>query len=195
LINLRFPSLEIYSVPMCRHANTCAQASEVSLLVCLGAHPNDPNQQPANNKRGAVNTQPTVQARTHAHTRTHTCLPPTIATLEPTTLSTCIQYNKSKVGGDRLVSNKMYFYEARDGHVIYMGKDKHENEHLIKHGWPEDVWFHVDNLSSAHVYLRLKRGPARKIYRETGTLDHIPEALEDCLQLVKGTYVLDARRL
>lgn len=21
---------------------------------------------------------------------------------------------------------------------------------------PEDVWFHVDNLSSAHVYLRLK---------------------------------------
>ncbi|KAJ1832531.1 hypothetical protein LPJ73_007989 [Coemansia sp. RSA 2703] len=36
-----------------------------------------------------------------------------------------------------------------------MGKDKFENEELIKHGWPEDVWFHVDKLSSAHVYLRL----------------------------------------
>lgn len=29
------------------------------------------------------------------------------------------------------------------------------DEHLIKWGWPEDVWFHVDKLSSAHVYLRL----------------------------------------
>ena len=29
------------------------------------------------------------------------------------------------------------------------------DELLIKWGWPEDVWFHVDKLSSAHVYLRL----------------------------------------
>ena len=36
-----------------------------------------------------------------------------------------------------------------------MGRDKFENEELIKHMWPEDVWFHVDDLSSAHVYLRL----------------------------------------
>lgn len=41
--------------------------------------------------------------------------------------------------------------------VIYMGKDKYENEELIKYAWPDcDIWFHVDNLSSAHVYLRLK---------------------------------------
>lgn len=30
------------------------------------------------------------------------------------------------------------------------------DEDLIKWGWPEDVWFHVDKVSSAHVYLRLK---------------------------------------
>jgi predicted ribosome quality control (RQC) complex YloA/Tae2 family protein len=41
------------------------------------------------------------------------------------------------------------------GYMIYMGKDKHENELLIQYGWPEDVWFHVDSLSSAHVYLRM----------------------------------------
>ncbi|KAL7747269.1 hypothetical protein RI367_007323 [Sorochytrium milnesiophthora] len=40
--------------------------------------------------------------------------------------------------------------------LIYMGKDKFENEDLIKWGWDVDVWFHVDNLSSAHVYLRLQ---------------------------------------
>lgn len=30
------------------------------------------------------------------------------------------------------------------------------DEELIRWGWPEDVWFHVDKVSSAHVYLRLK---------------------------------------
>ena len=44
-----------------------------------------------------------------------------------------------------------------DGHMLYMGKDKYENEDLIRYGLPEDVWFHVDNLSSAHVYLRMNR--------------------------------------
>jgi len=39
-----------------------------------------------------------------------------------------------------------------------MGKDKFENEELLKYGFPEDIWFHVDNFSSAHVYLRMKKG-------------------------------------
>lgn len=30
--------------------------------------------------------------------------------------------------------------EGEDAWLIYMGKDKHENEDLIKHGWPVDVW-------------------------------------------------------
>ena len=65
--------------------------------------------------------------------------------------------------------------------TIYMGEDKHENEELIKWGFPEDVWFHVDKLSSAHVYLRLKPGE---------TLDDIPEAvLTDCAQLVKANSI------
>ena len=48
-----------------------------------------------------------------------------------------------------------------------MGKDKFENEELIKYALPHDIWywviklinlfrFHVDNFSSAHVYLRMK---------------------------------------
>ena len=30
--------------------------------------------------------------------------------------------------------------------ALFMGLDKHENEELIKWGWPEDVWFHVDKV-------------------------------------------------
>lgn len=38
---------------------------------------------------------------------------------------------------------------------IYMGKDKHENVPLIKHSHPKNLWFHVDNYSSAHIYLQM----------------------------------------
>lgn len=31
------------------------------------------------------------------------------------------------------------------------------DEELIRWGWPEDVWFHVDKISSAHVYIRLQK--------------------------------------
>nr|XP_054509888.1 coiled-coil domain-containing protein 25 isoform X2 [Agelaius phoeniceus] len=66
-------------------------------------------------------------------------------------------------------------------YTIYMGKDKYENEDLIKYGWPEDVWFHVDKLSSAHVYLRLHQGQS---------MDDIPkEVLSDCAHLVKANSI------
>eukprot|EP00472_Partenskyella_glossopodia_P009753 CAMPEP_0197526650 /NCGR_PEP_ID=MMETSP1318-20131121/18689_1 /TAXON_ID=552666 /ORGANISM="Partenskyella glossopodia, Strain RCC365" /LENGTH=196 /DNA_ID=CAMNT_0043080921 /DNA_START=63 /DNA_END=653 /DNA_ORIENTATION=- len=62
-----------------------------------------------------------------------------------------------------------------------MGKDKFENEVLIKYGWKKDVWFHVDDLSSAHVYLRLPKGVK---------IDTIPpEILEECAQLVKANSI------
>jgi len=53
----------------------------------------------------------------------------------------------------------VFFFTCSDPkYVVYMGKDKFENEQLLKYGWPEDIWFHVDKLSSAHVYLRLPNG-------------------------------------
>ncbi|XP_077991228.1 coiled-coil domain-containing protein 25-like isoform X2 [Glandiceps talaboti] len=62
-----------------------------------------------------------------------------------------------------------------------MGADKHENEDLLRWGFPEDVWFHVDKLSSAHVYLRLQPGE---------TLDDVPtDVLQDCAQLVKANSI------
>ena len=58
-------------------------------------------------------------------------------------------------GGLRLLLPFLPWSAPADGLTVYMGRDKFENEELIKHMWPEDVWFHVDDLSSAHVYLRL----------------------------------------
>eukprot|EP00708_Paratrimastix_pyriformis_P005844 GAFH01004983.1.p1 GENE.GAFH01004983.1~~GAFH01004983.1.p1 ORF type:complete len:220 (-),score=35.72 GAFH01004983.1:50-643(-) len=65
-----------------------------------------------------------------------------------------------------------------------MGRDKFENEDLIKYGWPEDMWFHVDGFSSAHVYLRPKPGTPPP------TIDTLPpEILEECCQLVKNNSI------
>ncbi len=64
---------------------------------------------------------------------------------------------------------------------IYMGRDKYENEDLIKYAIAEDFWFHVSDLSSAHVYLKPQAG---------WTLDTIPEeVLVDCAQLVKANSI------
>ncbi|KAJ1655574.1 hypothetical protein IWQ61_004702 [Dispira simplex] len=77
----------------------------------------------------------------------------------------------------------VYYFQssAAPGAKIYMGKEKYENEELIKHGWEEDVWFHVDKLSSAHVYLRLEEGQ---------TWDSIPQdLLTDLAQLTKANSI------
>lgn len=64
---------------------------------------------------------------------------------------------------------------------IYVGKDKFENEDLIKFGWEEDIWFHADKLSSAHIYLRMQEGQ---------TWDALPEDLVmDLAQLTKANSI------
>ncbi|KAH3741889.1 coiled-coil domain-containing protein 25-like [Dreissena polymorpha] len=79
----------------------------------------------------------------------------------------------------------MVFYFTCDvvspAYMMYMGLDKNENEELIKWGFPEDVWFHVDKVSSAHVYLRLHPGE---------TLDDVPQiVIDECAQLVKANSI------
>ncbi|GAB4854254.1 Coiled-coil domain-containing protein 25 [Ancistrocladus abbreviatus] len=78
----------------------------------------------------------------------------------------------------------VFYFKARPeagDYTIFMGLDKFENEELIKYGVPEDIWFHVDKMSSAHVYLRLHKGQ---------TMDDISEGLlEDCAQLVKANSI------
>eukprot|EP00736_Rhodelphis_marinus_P011455 Rmarinus@m.20156 len=75
-----------------------------------------------------------------------------------------------------------YFTPPDARYTIYMGKDKYENEDLIKYGWPNDLWFHVDGLSSAHVYLRLADVDQ--------SFDDIPDdIIENCAQLVKANSI------
>lgn len=70
-----------------------------------------------------------------------------------------------------------YFTCSDPRYTIYMGRDKYENESLIAYGWPEDLWFHVDGHSSAHVYLRLPKDQA---------ISDVPDDIVvECAQLTK----------
>jgi predicted ribosome quality control (RQC) complex YloA/Tae2 family protein len=55
------------------------------------------------------------------------------------------------------------------------------DEDLIKYGLEEDVWFHADKLSSAHIYLRMKEGETWENISE--------EVLIDCAQLTKANSI------
>ena len=77
---------------------------------------------------------------------------------------------------------------AEEGCLLYMGRDKHENEELIRYSWPEDVWFHVDKESSAHVYIRLPRGAHKSGDPHWYKRIH-PSVVEDCCQLVKANSI------
>lgn len=73
-----------------------------------------------------------------------------------------------------------------------MGVDKFENEKLIKWGWPEDVWFHVDDLSSAHVYVR---APMPKVSTDTAELAALPKVLvTEMAQLTKANSIEGCKR-
>ncbi|KAI3454060.1 hypothetical protein Pfo_010723 [Paulownia fortunei] len=83
----------------------------------------------------------------------------------------------------------VFYFKARPeagDYTIFMGLDKYENEELIKYGFRKifEMFFcrfHVDKMSSAHVYVRLHKGQ---------TIDDISEGvLEDCAQLVKANSI------
>jgi predicted ribosome quality control (RQC) complex YloA/Tae2 family protein len=82
-------------------------------------------------------------------------------------------------------------------YILYMGLDKFENEELIRYSLPQDVWFHVDNYSSAHVYLRMppprddeKKGGGGGGDEEDMTIKTIPDGLMmDICQLTKQNSI------
>jgi len=100
----------------------------------------------------------------------------------------------------------VFFFDVRpppggaDPWTVFMGRDKYENEGLIAHGLPIDVWLHVDDLSSAHVYLRPPRSALPPITAASPSVDPasvlalIPACvLEDCCQLVKANSIMGAK--
>ncbi|GMI54358.1 hypothetical protein ScalyP_jg2568 [Parmales sp. scaly parma] len=81
----------------------------------------------------------------------------------------------------------VYLFKSSCGlHTIYMGKNQVENDRLINCGFDEDVWFHVDTLSSAHVYIRLLEGQSINDLSE--------ELLLQCSTLVKANSIEGCKR-
>jgi predicted ribosome quality control (RQC) complex YloA/Tae2 family protein len=77
--------------------------------------------------------------------------------------------------------------------LVYMGKDKYENTELLQLAESEDLWFHVQHVSSAHVYLKYT-GAARPSPSETSVvvtalaqlvkMNSIEGSKSDCVDVV-----------
>ena len=84
-------------------------------------------------------------------------------------------------------SAMVLYFRSASGLLVYMGRDKFENERLIEFAWAEDFWFHVDDLSSAHVYVRFPR-PGTS-HAPCGIDDLPADLIEELAQLVKANSI------
>lgn len=87
-----------------------------------------------------------------------------------------------------------YFTSSNPNYTIYMGHDKDENEVLIKYGHFHDIWFHVENYSSAHVYLRVNN--IKTLHNNNNNIENINiidtlsnNVLLECASLVKHNSI------
>lgn len=71
-------------------------------------------------------------------------------------------------------------------HTIYMGKDKIENDPLIRKSHPKNLWFHVDKHSSAHLYLKLDFDQQNKKFEDLKLDDDL---LMQIAQLTKANSI------
>jgi hypothetical protein len=76
-------------------------------------------------------------------------------------------------------------------HLLFVGDDKFENDGLIKYSQrymrelsAPILWFHVDDLSSPHAYLRLNEGEA----------EPPPQMVQLCAQIVKNGSIEGVKR-
>ena len=94
------------------------------------------------------------------------------------------------IRGGQCQNKHSHLHLSSEDITCFVGRDKHENEFLIKYGWPGDIWFHVDGLSSAHVYFRVMIASNDKIPLKGIPIDDLPsESIEDMKQIVKHNSI------
>ena len=76
--------------------------------------------------------------------------------------------------------------EGNERYIIYMGKDKYENEEMIKYSQKKNLWFHVDKLSSAHLYLQLHMEEQEETFENLSLKESL---LEQVGQLTKANSI------
>lgn len=95
-----------------------------------------------------------------------------------------------KIRGGQCLNGSSHINLRASAISCYVGRDKHENEHLIAHGLPSDIWFHVSELSSAHVYFRIIHDPTPFGVPEYIPAEDLPvETLDDLMQITKNNSI------
>lgn len=87
-----------------------------------------------------------------------------------------------KQGDKKKQKTKILSMTSSDGWTIYVGRNRHENDHLLSRlAQPNDLWLHVLGQGGAHVLIRV---PASK---QEPPLNTIKEAAQAAARLSKAT--------
>lgn len=49
-------------------------------------------------------------------------------------------------------------------YIIYIGSNARDNWNLIDNSYPDDLWFHLDNMPSAHIVITQQTNQIEDIY-------------------------------
>jgi predicted ribosome quality control (RQC) complex YloA/Tae2 family protein len=53
-----------------------------------------------------------------------------------------------------MIQELLFIEETNKEHTIYIGRNANENDSLIKNSSQNDIWFHLDDISSPHIVLQ-----------------------------------------
>lgn len=58
----------------------------------------------------------------------------------------------------------LFVSETDKEYRVVVGKDRYENSEMIKNSYPEDLWFHLENISGPHIILQSNGDVIHKRY-------------------------------
>lgn len=53
-----------------------------------------------------------------------------------------------------MITTQLFIHETNKQYTVLIGKNKYENESIIKQSNPHDLWFHLEKMSSPHIILQ-----------------------------------------
>jgi predicted ribosome quality control (RQC) complex YloA/Tae2 family protein len=63
-----------------------------------------------------------------------------------------------------MITSQIFVHETNKEYTVFIGKNKNENDLIIKNSHPNDLWFHLQGVSSPHIVLQTQGDTIPKRY-------------------------------
>lgn len=63
-----------------------------------------------------------------------------------------------------MITTQLFIHETNKEYTVSIGKNQKDNDLIIKNAHPNDLWFHLQNISSPHIVLHTQGDSIPKRY-------------------------------